>query len=88
MCSDKVPEINNGDVDAGIYGHIARVTDRGVVPIDTAPYFINEMIFYTCNPGFSSEGEDLSNTCQQSTGPDDLMWSRSSADLDGICRAG
>ena len=28
------------------------------------------------------------NTCQQNNGPDDLMWSRTTMDLDGICRAG
>ena len=28
------------------------------------------------------------NTCQQSTGSDDLMWSRTSMDLNGICQAG
>ena len=55
---------------------------------DTPPYFINEVITYSCNSGFGSEGDDLTNTCQQVTGPDDLMWSRSSMDLDGICRAG
>ena len=28
------------------------------------------------------------NACQQNTGLDDLMWSRSSMDLNGICQAG
>ena len=28
------------------------------------------------------------NSCQQNNGPDDLMWSRTSMDLIGICRAG
>ena len=30
----------------------------------------------------------MTNTCQQNNGPDDLMWSRTSMDLNGICRAG
>ena len=85
MCTDNVPDINNGAVYSSI---TALITARTGLPIDTAPYFINEMIFYTCLTGFSSEGDDLTNTCQQNTGPDDLMWSRSSMDLDGICRAG
>ena len=71
MCPKNEPDIENGAIDGG----------------DTAPYFINEIVRYTCNTGFTSNGADLTNTCQQNTGPDDLMWSRSSMDLNGICRA-
>ena len=75
VCSDTVPSIQNGNIDTGATS-------------DASPYFINEVIVYSCNPGFSSEGADLTNTCQQNNGPDDLMWSRTSIDLNGICRAG
>ena len=72
VCPDPAPSINNGDIDSG----------------DTAPYFINEVITYTCNDGFMSESSPIINTCQVGSGPNDLMWSTPSSGLSSTCIAG
>ena len=74
VCPATVPDIENGVVSSG----------------DSAPYFINEMITYACNTNYDADGADLTNQCMQNTGNIVVpaVWSRMTADLTNICRAG
>ena len=69
-----MPDIANGVVNSG----------------NTAPFFINEMITYQCNNNYDANGADLTNECVENTG--DIVvpavWSRMTADLTSVCRAG
>ena len=74
VCPATVPNIANGVVSSG----------------DLAPYFINEMITYQCNNNYNADGADLTNECMENAG--DIVvpavWSRMTADLTSVCRAG
>ena len=74
VCPATVPNVANGMVSSG----------------DTAPFFINEMITYECNNNYDADGADLTNECMENAG--DIVvpavWSRMTADLTDICRAG
>ena len=74
VCPATVPDIANGMVSSG----------------DSAPFFINEMITYECNNNYDADGADLTNECMENAG--DIVvpavWSRMTADLTDICRAG
>ena len=69
-----MPDIANGMVSSG----------------DSAPYFINEMITYVCNNNYDADGMDLTNQCMENSGDivDPAAWSRMTADLTSVCRAG
>ena len=74
VCPDIVPDIANGMVSSG----------------DIAPYFINEIVTYECNENYDADGADLTNQCTENSG--DIVvpavWSRMTADLASVCRAG
>ena len=74
VCPATVPDIANGMVSSG----------------DSAPFFINEMITYECNNNYDADGADLTNECMENAG--DIVvpavWSRMTADLASVCRAG
>ena len=74
VCPATVPDIANGMVSSG----------------DTAPFFINEIVTYQCNNNYDADGADLTNECIENAG--DIVvpavWSRMTADLTSVCRAG
>ena len=74
VCPTTVPDIANGMVTSG----------------DTAPYFINEIIAYQCNNNYDADGADLTNECMENAGNIVVpaVWSRMTADLTYVCRAG
>ena len=74
VCPATVPDIANGMVSSG----------------DSAPFFINEMITYECNNNYDADGADLTNECMENAGDVVVpaVWSRMTADLTGVCRAG
>ena len=74
VCPATVPDISNGMVSSG----------------DSAPFFINEIVTYQCNNNYDADGADSTNECIENTG--DIVvpavWSRMTADLTSVCRAG
>ena len=74
VCPATVPDIANGMVSSG----------------DSAPFFINEIVKYQCNNNYDADGADLTNECMENAG--DIVvpavWSRMTADLISVCRAG
>ena len=74
VCPATVPDIANGMFSSG----------------DTAPFFINEIVTYECNNNYDADGADLTNECMENAG--DIVvpavWSRMTADLTSVCRAG
>ena len=74
VCPAAVPDIANGMISSG----------------DSAPFFINEMITYECNNNYDADGADLTNECMENAGDVVVpaVWSRMTADLTSVCRAG
>ena len=63
---------------------------NGRLVVGTAPYFLNDQIFYMCEEGYEAmDAHKLMNTCgNNASSANGVRWNRTDDDLSTVCQSG